>query len=76
MLYKPWELTVRAAVSVFTTNGWVASQVRRVSATYSFWQHLTGHVTSSQWAVLHDGAGSHSRTAEALPLKANLQIGV
>ena len=57
---------------LFTSDGGFAVQNGRVSATYSFWQHLTGHVTGSQRAVLHDGAGSHSRTAEALPLQANL----
>ena len=58
--------------AVRSGDDWAAVQIGRVSATNSFWQHLTGHVTSSQWPMLHDGAGCCSGTAEALPLKANI----
>lgn len=46
------------------------------AASNSFWQHLTGDVTSCEWLLLHDGAGGRPSTAEALPFKTNIQIGL
>ena len=66
------DLTVRSAICVFSADDWAAVQVGRISAPNSFWQHLNGHVSSSQWPMLHDGAGCHSGTAKALPLKADI----
>lgn len=65
--------TVNAVLfTVLSCDDWAAVQIGRVSAPHSLWQHFTGHVTSSQWPMLHDGAGCHSGTAETLPFKANI----
>lgn len=47
-------------------------QMGRLAPSNGVWQHYAGDVASCQWLVLHDGAGRHPRTAEALPFKANL----